>query len=69
MPDRLQTVTEKLLDRVEGLLEEDDLEAQTMKHLAAILKDVRDIRKDAAPEAASEGVLVTLEGEVAGYAG
>lgn len=69
MDERLRSVTGLLLDRVEGVLREERLEAQTMKHLASVLKDLRDIRKDANPESSAEGILVTLAGTVEEYSG
>lgn len=67
---KLQAVTLKLLSQVEGVLDEGKAGLSELKHVAAILKDVRDIQKEAAAKEGSEGGLrVTLEGDVAGYGG
>ena len=67
---KLQAVTEKLLAQVETVLDEGKAGLSDLKQVAAILKDVRDIRKEtAAKEEKSESVRVVLEGEVAQYGG
>lgn len=44
---RLQTVTDKLLGKVESFLEETgstDLDTQSMKHISGVLKDIKEIQ-------------------------
>ena len=66
----LQKVTRKLLLQVEAVLDEGRAELSALKQAAGILKDIRDIQRDAAPREEGEGgIRVILEGEVAGYGG
>lgn len=64
---RLQQVTDKLLERVEAVLDEGKPELSELKQLAAVLKDLRDVYKEA-PESRDSTLRVVLEGEVAAYA-
>lgn len=67
---KLQAVTLKLLSQVETVLDEGKAGLSELKHVAAILKDVRDIQKETASREISEGgIRVVLEGEVAQYGG
>lgn len=64
----LQTVTVKLLQQVEAVLDEGKAGLSELKQVAAVLKDIRDVQKEAAPkETAASGLRVILEGEVAEY--
>ena len=66
----LQGVTRKLLRRVEAVLDEGDPGLSDMKHIGAILKDIRDVQKEAQPKDTGPGELrVILEGSVAEYGG
>lgn len=45
--ERLQTVADKLLGKVEGLLDQSDpleMDTQSMKHISGVLKDLKDIQ-------------------------
>lgn len=65
----LERVTEKLLRRVEALVDQGDQGPADLKQLAAIVKDLKDILKERTPkEAEDTGLKVVLEGEVAQYA-
>ena len=64
---RLQEVTMKLLSQVEAVLDGGGAGLSDLKQVAAVLKDVRDIQKEAAPVSAGGGLRVILEGEVATY--
>lgn len=65
---KLQMVTGKLLSQVEAVLEEGSAGLSELKQVAAILKDIRDVHKEAASKEVSDaGVRVVLEGEVARY--
>ena len=67
---RLQEVTLKLLSQVETVLDEGTAGLSELKQVAAVLKDIRDIQKEAAPGPTGGGGLrVVLEGEVAAYGG
>ena len=66
---KLQTVTGKLLSQVEGVLDDGNAGLSELKQVAAILKDVRDVQKETAPQKETAGIRVTLEGEVSGYGG
>jgi hypothetical protein len=67
---RLQEVTLKLLSQVETVLDEGSAGLSELKQVAAVLKDVRDIQKEAgAVQGSGGGFRVILEGEVAGYGG
>ena len=67
---KLQAVTLRLLTQVEAVLEEGNADLSELKQVAAILKDVKEIRKDtAAKEESEDSVRVVLEGEVAHYGG
>ncbi len=66
----LQGVTTKLLSQVEAVLEEGTAGLSELKQVAAILKDVKEIQKEAATRETTEGgIRVVLEGEVAHYGG
>jgi hypothetical protein len=65
---RLQAVTLKLLSQVETVLDEGSAGLSELKQVAAVLKDIRDIQKEAAPGSSGGGGLrVILEGEVAAF--
>ena len=65
---RLQEVTLKLLSQVETVLDEGKAGLSELKQVAAVLKDIRDIQKEAGTaQTVSGGLRVILEGEVAGY--
>ena len=67
---KLQAVTLRLLAQVEAVLEEGNADLSELKQVAAILKDVKEIRKDtAAKEESEDSIRVVLEGEVAHYGG
>ncbi len=67
---RLQQVTLKLLDQVEEVLDAGGAGLSELKQVAAVLKDVRDIQKEAGTaQGSGGGFRVILEGEVAGYGG
>ena len=67
---KLQVVTGKLLSRVEAVLEEGNAGLSELKQVAAILKDIRDVHKEAVSREVSDGgIRVVLEGEVAHYGG
>lgn len=67
---KLQEVTRKLLSQVETVLEEGNAGLSELKQVAAILKDIRDVHKEAASKEVSDGgVRVVLEGEVSHYGG
>ena len=66
---RLQEVTLKLLSQVEAVLDEGSAGLSELKQVAAVLKDVRDIQKEAAPASAGGGIRGVLEGEVAAFGG
>jgi hypothetical protein len=67
---KLQAVTLRLLTQVEAVLEEGNADLSELKQVAAILKDVKEIRKDtAAKEESEDSIRVVLEGEVAHYGG
>jgi hypothetical protein len=66
----LQGVTRKLLRRVEAVLDEGQTSLSDMKHIGGILKDIRDVQKEAQPKETGPGELrVFLEGAVAEYGG
>ena len=66
---KLQAVTGKLLSQVESVLDEGKAGLSELKQVAAVLKDIRDVQKEAAPKEPVEGeIRVVLEGEVASYA-
>lgn len=67
---KLQNVTGKLLSQVEAVLDEGKAGLSELKQVAAVLKDVRDIQKEAVSREVGEGgIRVILEGEVARYGG
>ena len=67
---RLQEVTLKLLAQVETVLDEGTAGLSELKQVAAVLKDIRDIQKEASSVPSGGGSLrVILEGEVAAYGG
>lgn len=64
----LQGVTRKLLRQVEAVLDEGEAGLSELKQVAAVLKDIRDVQKEAAPkEPVAAGLRVILEGEVAEF--
>lgn len=67
---KLQAVTGKLLTQVEAVLDEGKAGLSELKQVAAVLKDIRDIQKEAVSRDTPEGgIRVVLEGEVAHYGG
>ena len=61
----LQGVTRKLLRQVEEVLDQGDAGLSELKQVAAVLKDIRDVQKEAQPKDAPPAQLrVVLEGQV-----
>ena len=64
----LQMVTQKLLRQVEAVLDDGNAGLSELKQVAAVLKDIRDVQKEATTkEPISSALRVVLEGEVAEY--
>ena len=64
----LQGVTCKLLRQVEAVLDEGGAGLSELKQVAAVLKDIRDVQKEAQPkDPVPEGIRVILEGKAAEY--
>lgn len=69
-PGKLQQVTAKLLQQVEEALELSGTDLSKLKQAAGVLKDIRDVQKELNPVEQGDGCIrVSLEGEVADYAG